>query len=65
MRVKADITKCATHGDCVIAAPEVFDLDDEDDHVRLVQETPTERLRPQVERAVASCPVSALSLDDE
>jgi ferredoxin len=53
---------CQSHGECALAAPEVFELGD-DDVLRWIEE-PDESLRPKVEQAVANCPVSAISLAD-
>ena len=43
------------------AAPEVFELDD-DDNLQLLQEQPAEELRAKVEKAVRMCPKAALKL---
>jgi ferredoxin len=64
MRVVLDQTRCAAHGDCVVAAPKVFDLDDDDDFARVIDENPPQDLRSEVEMAVRVCPVSAISLED-
>ncbi len=62
MRVEVDLDRCEAHGECVMAAPAVFDLDDED---QLHYDAgPDETLRPQVERAVRGCPVQAIRLVD-
>jgi ferredoxin len=44
-------------------APEVFEVDD-DDNLNLLQEEPPEDLRPKVEEAVRRCPKQALSIQD-
>ena len=31
MKVVVDLDVCEAHGDCVIAAPEIFDLGDDDE----------------------------------
>lgn len=62
MRVEVDLDRCEAHGECTMAAPAVFELDDED---RLSYESePPAGLRPQVERAVRACPVQAIRLVD-
>jgi len=61
MRVFVDLERCEGHGMCVLAAPEVFDLDDEG--VLHYDPTPPEELRPAIEDAVRSCPVVAISID--
>jgi ferredoxin len=62
MRIEVDLDRCEAHGECVMAAPEVFELDDED---RLHYDPqPDEALRPLVTRAVRACPVQAIRLVD-
>jgi len=46
----------------VLAAPEVFDIGDDDDVVSLVNDEPGEELRAKVEEAVRNCPVAAIRL---
>jgi ferredoxin len=63
MRVAVDRVLCEANGVCAGLAPEVFDLDDEDDlHVR-ADEVPA-RLDGAVRSAVASCPKQALRLEE-
>jgi ferredoxin len=63
MRVRVDYDKCEGHALCVLAAPEVFELGD-DDRSRVVLVQPGEELRAKVESAVRSCPKQAVYLDD-
>lgn len=63
MKVILDTEKCEAHGDCVIAAPEVFDLDDADNVVTLLMATPPDALRGQVEQAAQDCPVAAIRIE--
>jgi ferredoxin len=63
MQVIVDPDVCQAHGDCVVAAPEVFDLGDEDDIVTVIQPEPPEELRFKVERAAHDCPVSAIRIE--
>lgn len=60
MKVHVDLARCEAHGICEQAAPEVFELD-EDDQLHYNAE-PDEALRPKVQQAVASCPVQAIRL---
>lgn len=64
MKVVVDFAMCASHGDCVVEAPEIFDIGDDDDKVVLLQDNPSESLRSKAIRAAASCPVSALKIVD-
>lgn len=63
MRVDVDWDLCESNGLCVLAAPEVFELQD-DDTLLILQETPDEALRSKVEEAVRNCPKRAISLSD-
>jgi ferredoxin len=63
MRVVVDYDLCESNAICMAVAPEVFEVDD-DDNLNLLQEEPPEELRPKVEEAVRRCPKQALSLQD-
>lgn len=60
-RVMVDRARCASTGGCEMAAPEVFEIDD-DGVLTLLDPSPapTEQLRI----AVGSCPTGALRLVD-
>ncbi len=60
MRVTVDLNVCNGHGQCVIVAPEVFDLPDDFETVRLIMAEPGEESRGRVEEAAALCAVSAI-----
>ena len=63
MRVVVDWDLCESNGLCMAAAPEVFQLQD-DDTLLIVQETPGESLRAVVDDAIRSCPRQAISLQE-
>jgi ferredoxin len=63
MRVVCDWDLCESNAICMAVAPEVFEVDD-DDNLNLLQEEPPEDLRPKVEEAVRRCPKQALSIQD-
>lgn len=65
MHVTLDETKCQAYGNCMITAPDVFDLGDDDAVVTILQEQPAEARRPDVQEAVRSCPVEALTLSED
>jgi ferredoxin len=65
MKVIVDLDVCEAHGDCVIAAPAVFDLGDEDETVTVLEPNPPESMRTEVERAVSDCPVTAIRLEED
>jgi ferredoxin len=61
MRIHVDMGRCEFHGQCMIAAPEVFDLRGEGD-LRYPAEVGDE-LRPVVEEAMDACPAQAISIE--
>ena len=63
MRVVVDWDLCESNGLCMAAAPEVFELQD-DDTLMILQETPDETLRSKVVDAVRACPKQAITLQD-
>ncbi|ADD41339.1 ferredoxin [Stackebrandtia nassauensis] len=65
MRISVDTERCVAAGTCVLAAAEVFDQRDEDGIVVLLDESPPERLRAEVEDAVTVCPAAAITLREE
>lgn len=58
--VGIDSSRCQGHGRCVTICPQVFDVADDGMGVVIAQPE-TERLREDVEEAIASCPESAIS----
>lgn len=64
MHVAVNYELCAGHGQCLLAAPTVFDLEDDADQVTLLNAAPSEDQRAGVQRAVSMCPTAALTLTD-
>ncbi|WP_326820001.1 ferredoxin [Streptosporangium sp. NBC_01756] len=62
MRVVVDRALCQTHAQCVFAAPEVFELDDDDRLVYVAE--PGDGLIDAVEDAARVCPVQAIFLEE-
>ncbi|MFC4054163.1 ferredoxin [Actinomadura syzygii] len=62
--LRADKGACQGYANCVVAAPDVYDIDD-DGVVVLLKESVPEEDRQRVEEAARSCPVSALAVEDE
>ncbi|GAA2426435.1 ferredoxin [Streptomyces macrosporus] len=61
MKVTVDMSLCQDHGQCAIASPAVFRMNDEG---RLVYEgEPDESLRDEVEEAADVCPVQAILVE--
>jgi ferredoxin len=65
MKVIVDIDKCVGAGQCVLAAPEIFDQRDDDGLVSLLQESPGPQLREAVQEAAHACPALAITLDED
>ena len=63
VKLKVDVTKCQGYGNCVSAAPDVYDVDDDGKVVLLKGDTFDETERSRLEAAARSCPVSALSVE--
>jgi ferredoxin len=63
MKVTVDHELCEANGVCAATAPEVFDLDDEDELHILLPDVPA-RLAGVVRRAVGACPKTALRLEE-
>lgn len=60
MKIKVDLDACLLHGQCVIAAPEVFSFDDDGGLVWVAE--PDETLRDDVEAAADACPEQAIEI---
>ena len=61
--LKADFGACQGYANCVDAAPDVYDIDD-DGVVVLLKDSFTDDERTRIEEAARSCPVSALTIED-
>ena len=62
IRVVVDRDVCQNHGQCVFAAPQVFELDD-DGELEQLQDEVGEDLRDVVEEAADVCPVQAITVE--
>ena len=63
MRIRVDVDACVGGGQCVVAAEDVFDQDD-DGLVLVLQSTPDESRADAVRMAARLCPARAITLDD-
>ncbi|MGH3357537.1 MAG: ferredoxin [Nocardioidaceae bacterium] len=61
MRVSVDRNMCQNHGQCAIAAPDVFEIDD-DGELQYVSD-PAEAVASDVEDAADVCPVQAILVE--
>jgi len=62
MRVVVDYDLCESNALCMVAAPEVFEVRD-DDFLYVLQDEPPEELRGKVEEAVRRCPKQAIAIE--
>jgi ferredoxin len=60
-RVVVDFDLCESNARCMEAAPEVFEVRD-DDFLYVLIEEPPEEMRPLVEEAVRRCPKAAITI---
>jgi ferredoxin len=60
VHIDVDWDLCESNGLCALAAPEVFELQDDDTQL-IPQENPDESLNSKVENAVRTCPKRALA----
>lgn len=63
MKVVVDFELCQSHGLCMQAAPEVFEIRD-DGFLYILNENPPSVLRKKLETAVRECPTGAIKLED-
>ena len=64
MKVTVDTGLCIGSGTCAMTAPGVFDQDEEQALVVLLDETPPESQREAVALAVERCPAAVILLHD-
>jgi ferredoxin len=62
LKVVVYFDKCNSNAVCQAAAPEVFEVR-EDNFLYLLQEEPPENLRAKVEAAARGCPTKAISIE--
>ncbi|MER6492859.1 ferredoxin [Streptomyces griseorubiginosus] len=64
MKVELDADKCVASGQCVLAAMDVFDQDDDGIAILLEEQVGDDRL-DDVKEAVAVCPAAAIRLVEQ
>jgi ferredoxin len=62
MKITVDEDKCCAAGQCVLAAPDVFDQRDDDGVVVLLDPSPPSELHQAARDAAALCPAAAILL---
>ncbi len=63
MKIEIDLKLCEGNERCVAAAPEVFEVRDDQAHLRI--ENPPDSLIEKVKLAVRMCPRQAISLREK
>lgn len=64
MQVHVNTPRCIGAGNCVMAAPDVFDQGEDDGLVILLQEFPADDQRAAVTRAAQLCPAAIIQLTE-
>jgi ferredoxin len=62
MKVVVDYDLCESNALCMAAAPEIFEVRD-DNFLYVLDENPPEELRSKLELAVQRCPKQAISVE--
>ncbi len=62
MKVNVDFDLCESNALCMGAAPEVFEVRD-DDFLYVLNEEPDESLRAKVEESAKRCPEQAITVE--
>lgn len=65
MQVSVDQDRCCSSGQCVLAAPDVFDQNDDDGLVTLLLHRPGTGLAADVRLAAALCPGGAITVAED
>ena len=63
MHISVDFALCESNALCMAAAPQVFEVRD-DDFLYVLAENPGEELREEVTAAMRACPKQAIRIED-
>ena len=63
MRVVVDFDLCESNAICMLIAPDIFEVRD-DDFLYVLDETPSEDRRSNLEESVQRCPKQAISIEE-
>jgi ferredoxin len=61
MELRVDTTRCEGHAQCIVVAPELFDIGDDDVSV-VLNPRPTNEQQDLARRAAQMCPIQAISV---
>lgn len=62
LHVLIERERCTSCGDCVLAVPEVFDMDDRDAKVILLNAHPDGSLAEALDQAAEDCPTDVIEI---
>ncbi|WP_372349821.1 ferredoxin [Streptomyces sp. KL116D] len=65
MKITVEEDKCCAGGQCVLAAPEVFDQRDEDGIVVVLDDTPGPAQYDAVREAAQICPAACIHVHED
>jgi ferredoxin len=65
MRITVNRSRCIAAGQCVLKAPLVFDQDEKDGIVIVLQEKPGPELEAAARLAARVCPSEAITIEDK
>ena len=65
MKIHADREVCIGAGMCVLTAPDVFDQDDEEGRVVVIEVEPSAEHRAAAAEAVTLCPSGAITVTED
>jgi ferredoxin len=64
LRVQVDLSRCAGYGNCVEAAPDIFQMSDVADVADVLIENPGAEYSEQVHKAARVCPADAVIIEE-
>jgi ferredoxin len=64
MRVVIDTDECQGYANCIVEAPDLFDLDDETGKAVVLVELVEPSLEDDARSAAANCPVTAIAIEE-
>jgi 2'-carboxy-2,3-dihydroxybiphenyl 1,2-dioxygenase small subunit/ferredoxin len=62
MKVSVDTAVCREYANCIMEAPDVFDIDETAGKAVVLIAEPSPSMHDDVRRAVSSCPTQAISI---
>jgi len=63
MKIVVDFDLCQSNAVCMAVEPTVFEVRD-DGYLYVLNETPSEELRPKMEEAARTCPTGAITIQE-